>query len=195
MLRFITAAIVSQLVLCVICDAMGPPPGPKNKALCPVTGANITIDQSTDFVAFKNGQKLYFSSKNAAWAYKTNPRDFWLAPHDMPLPGDHIRRIDHNHNHHHRACFHSRVLLLNLQPLALLFRFRRQARPARSAWRGNAVSLFGRKLHRRHAYSTGYPQEWTKFIFLLLWLCHLLLERSHHRLRLVSRVKRKRKQP
>jgi len=56
------------------------------RALCPVTGANITIGNSTPAVEFKNGQKLYFSSKGAADNYRASPRDFWLSPHEVPAP-------------------------------------------------------------------------------------------------------------
>eukprot|EP00466_Bigelowiella_natans_P009724 jgi/Bigna1/54718/estExt_Genewise1Plus.C_410023 len=65
----------------------GPPAGPRNKALCPVTGASINISSKTPAVGFKNGQKIYFSSEEAAKAYRTSPRDFWLSPQDMPLTG------------------------------------------------------------------------------------------------------------
>merc|ERR1712146_813759 len=40
----------------------GPPAGPRDKALCPVTGASINITVDTPTVKFINGQKLYFSS-------------------------------------------------------------------------------------------------------------------------------------
>ena len=64
-----------------------PPPGPRNKANCPVTGKSIDISSDTPAVDIKNGQKLFFSSKDAASAYVKSPRDYWLAPHDMPLAG------------------------------------------------------------------------------------------------------------
>ena len=41
---------------------MGPPPGPRDQALCPVTGEKILIMKDTASVSFKHGQKLYFSS-------------------------------------------------------------------------------------------------------------------------------------
>ena len=78
----LAAACVVSLTL-----AMGPPPGPKNIALCPVTGKNMTITADTPVVEFKNGQVLYFSSSEAAEKYRKQPRDYWLAPHDVPLPG------------------------------------------------------------------------------------------------------------
>jgi len=68
-------------------EQMGPPHGPNNTAFCPVTGANVTIRSTTPYLALKNGQRLYFSSSSAASTYREKPRDFWLAPHDMPLPG------------------------------------------------------------------------------------------------------------
>ena len=33
------------------------------------------------------GQELYFSSVAAAKTYATDPRGYWLAPHDTPLQG------------------------------------------------------------------------------------------------------------
>lgn len=75
---------------------MGPPPGPNNTALCPVTGAKIVFAPGAGFggggftppasLAFKNGQKLWFKDAQSAAAYRAAPRDYWLAPHDKPLP-------------------------------------------------------------------------------------------------------------
>mmetsp|Transcript_25613 Transcript_25613/g.49865 ORF Transcript_25613/g.49865 Transcript_25613/m.49865 type:complete len:340 (-) Transcript_25613:211-1230(-) len=65
----------------------GQPAGPSAKALCPVTGTSVNITSKTATVEFNNGQKLYFSSEEAAKEYRTSPRDFWLAPHDTPLSG------------------------------------------------------------------------------------------------------------
>lgn len=62
-----------------------PPPGPVDQANCPVTGHNFTITADTAAVEFNNGQKLYFASEEAADAYRTNPRAFWLSPFEMPL--------------------------------------------------------------------------------------------------------------
>ena len=39
------------------------------------------------FLSAPTGQKLYFASKTAAAAYVSEPRDFWLGPHDLPLAG------------------------------------------------------------------------------------------------------------
>ena len=64
-----------------------PPLGPRTRAICPVTGQNITISDDTPTVEFKHGQKLYFQSKLAAEAYRKDPRDFWLSPRELPLPG------------------------------------------------------------------------------------------------------------
>ena len=64
----------------------GPGPGPRDKAFCPVTGQNVTITAATPALEFKNGQKLFFSSDAAVKKYRTSPRDYWLAPHDKPLP-------------------------------------------------------------------------------------------------------------
>ena len=88
------ASIVVLIAACLAvaahaeCSNLGEPPlGPRNQAKCPVTGANITISATTPSVAFKNGQHLYFSSTKAAAAYHASPRDYWLAPHDLPLAG------------------------------------------------------------------------------------------------------------
>ena len=64
----------------------GPPLGPSDKALCPVTGANLTITDATPSLAFQNGQKLYFASQEAADAYRNHPRAFLLSPFELPLP-------------------------------------------------------------------------------------------------------------
>ena len=68
---------------------MGPPPGPNNTARCPVTGTEVVFGGVASLppsVTFKHGQRLWFSSASAAAAYKASPRDYWLAPHDKPLP-------------------------------------------------------------------------------------------------------------
>ena len=64
----------------------GPPPGPKDQALCPVTGSNLTITDTTPALNFKNGQKMYFASEDAVQAYRKNPRAFFLSPFESPLP-------------------------------------------------------------------------------------------------------------
>merc|ERR1711904_350357 len=81
----------SGLLICVVfamsAAAMGPPPGPRNIALCPVTGINMTLTAETPVVHFANGQVLYFATEEAANKSRGIPRDFWLSPHDLPLPG------------------------------------------------------------------------------------------------------------
>ena len=37
--------------------------------------------------ALPGEQFLFFSSQSAADKYRQSPRDYWLAPHDLPLPG------------------------------------------------------------------------------------------------------------
>ena len=64
-----------------------PPLGPRNRAKCPVTDDPINITDSTPAVFFNNGQRLYFSTMTAARMYARAPRDYWLAPHDIPLQG------------------------------------------------------------------------------------------------------------
>ncbi len=66
---------------------MGPPHGSNTSARCPVTGADINITAKSPFVAFTHGQKLYFSSTDAAAAYKKAPNDYWLGPHELPEEG------------------------------------------------------------------------------------------------------------
>jgi hypothetical protein len=66
---------------------MGPPPGPNNTAICPVTGVKFNITAATPSIEFTHGQQLYFATEGAAKQYHTSPRDYWLAPHDKPLPG------------------------------------------------------------------------------------------------------------
>lgn len=78
------------LTLAIVCGvAAQPPMGPADRAKCPVTGADINITSSTPSVAFKNGQRLYFSTAQAATYYKDEPREFWLGPFDTAfiLPG------------------------------------------------------------------------------------------------------------
>lgn len=70
----------------IVKATMGPPPGPNNSARCPVTGVNLTITSATPFVAFKNGQRLYFASKVSASAYSANAKAYWLSPFESPLP-------------------------------------------------------------------------------------------------------------
>lgn len=67
---------------------MGPPPGPNNTGLCPVTGSRVLFDSQPPppSVEFKHGQRLYFASAQAAAAYRAAPLDYFLAPHDKPLP-------------------------------------------------------------------------------------------------------------
>ena len=81
------ATLVFGLALVYQATVAEPPPGPPNKAKCPVTGVDITISSDTPFVQFKYGQKLFFSSTDAGTTYVKSPRDYWLAPHDLPLPG------------------------------------------------------------------------------------------------------------
>merc|ERR1712160_23978 len=79
----ILALAIASCLLC-LAAAMGPPPGPNNIALCPVTGINMTITYQTPVVHFTNGQVLYFSTEQAASKYRDSPRDYWLSPHDLP---------------------------------------------------------------------------------------------------------------
>ena len=87
-MRVTSIAVACVVAFGMVCLVAGEPPlGLTDRAKCPVTGANITINQQTPAVTFKYGQKLYFSTEAAAATYKKYPRDFWLSPHDLPLPG------------------------------------------------------------------------------------------------------------
>jgi YHS domain-containing protein len=66
---------------------MGPPHGSNTSFRCPVTGEAGNISASTPSIALLKGQKLYFSSEGAVAKYRNSPRDYWLAPHDLPEPG------------------------------------------------------------------------------------------------------------
>mgnify|MGYP006144253699 FL=1 len=56
-----------------LCD--GPPAGPFTWAYCPVTGKNVTTAGPTAVsVDFKNGQKLFVATAEAAAAYKAAPQ-------------------------------------------------------------------------------------------------------------------------
>ena len=54
-----------------LCD--GPPAGPSSWAYCPVTGKNVSSEGAVS-VEFKNGQKLFVASAEAASAYKAAPQ-------------------------------------------------------------------------------------------------------------------------
>ncbi len=72
----------------------GPPPGPSDKYICPVTGQNGTIGPSTPSVELTHGQKLHFATAAAASAFLASPRDYWLSPQEMPLaPPDGMRGL------------------------------------------------------------------------------------------------------
>jgi YHS domain-containing protein len=75
------------ILVCLSSISAQPPLGPRNKANCPVTNKSITITAYTPSVRFDNGQKLYFADAASAKSYADAPRDYWLAPHDVPLSG------------------------------------------------------------------------------------------------------------
>ena len=85
--QFLTATVLAIFMFASTSRAMGPPPGPRDQALCPVTGEKILITKDTAVVSLKHGQTLYFSSPDAASKYISSPRDYWLSPHEKPLPG------------------------------------------------------------------------------------------------------------
>ena len=85
--QFLTATVLAIFMFASTSRAMGPPPGPRDQALCPVTGEKILITKDTAVVSLKHGQTLYFSSPDAALKYISSPRDYWLSPHEKPLPG------------------------------------------------------------------------------------------------------------
>jgi hypothetical protein len=58
-------------------QADGPEPlGPRDVALCPVTGQNMTIADMYP-LGLIGGQMLWFSTKDAASQYGRDPRSFW----------------------------------------------------------------------------------------------------------------------
>ena len=82
-----TAYLAVIAVLLVGSGHAQPPPGPRDRANCPVTDRPITITDGTPAVEFHNGQRLYFADEAAAAAYVKSPRNYWLSPFDMPLKG------------------------------------------------------------------------------------------------------------
>lgn len=144
----------------------GPPAGPSDKALCPVTGQKLNITADTPSVAFHNGQQLYFASDAAASAYRDEPRKYWLAPDDTPLaPPDGIAAP--------ALCqSHSFALQLSFGS----YRVRRHARSPRLAWPDPAMPQVRREHHRGHADASRRPQARTGRVFLLPWLHHVILD-------------------
>ena len=93
-----------------------PPPGPRNKAICPVSGDAIIIISSTPTVNFINDQQLFFSSETAATSYMKSPRDYWLAPHDLPLEGiDGKRGLPDLRNETRRCPFTNETMTISMQ--------------------------------------------------------------------------------
>ena len=92
--------VLSLLLTVVVTNSKPHVYGPVNKAVCPVTGQNLTISASTPFVTFvKSSQKLYFVSKEAAEAYRQRPRAYWLSPFELPPAGkDGKRGLPDMHN-------------------------------------------------------------------------------------------------
>ena len=82
-----TACLAVIAMLLVGSGHAQPPPGPRDRANCPVTDRPITITDGTPAVEFHNGQRLYFADEAAAAAYVKSPRNYWLSPFDMPLKG------------------------------------------------------------------------------------------------------------
>lgn len=124
----------------------GPPQGPSDKAFCPVTGSPLKLTATTPSVSFKNGQKLYFETQDAANAYRYAPRNYWLAPTDTPLPppdgmrglpdlrGQHLQcprsgenitvamqtpRVDHKHGQAIYFCCHGCIMSFWTDPQSL----------------------------------------------------------------------------
>ena len=113
MLRLLCIPYCLALLVSV---AAQPPLGPRNKAICPVTGEAIEIVPSTPTVTFINNQRLYFSSTTAATSYVKSPRDFWLSPHDLPLPGvDGKRGLPDLRNETRRCPFTNETMTISMQ--------------------------------------------------------------------------------
>ena len=82
------------LILALTClgAAAQPPPGPRDVAICPVTGKNMSTSDMYPLGLF-NGQTLFFATKDDASTYGKDPRSYWLAPTDstpeqglLPMP-------------------------------------------------------------------------------------------------------------
>ena len=78
-MRTFFVAVLSSSLAAVAADT--------DRAMCPVTGVNITDLETAPALTFSNGQQLYFGSEDALAAYKGNPRAYWLSPFETPLPG------------------------------------------------------------------------------------------------------------
>ena len=105
------------------CAAMGPPMGPTDKARCPVTGGNITITSITPALKIKNGQKLYFSSASAAATYASDPASYFLAPHEMPLPGpDGVRGLPDMRNQTLHCPFSGEDMVIGMKSPRVMMR-------------------------------------------------------------------------
>ena len=67
-------------------QADGPEPlGPRDVALCPVTGQNMSIADMYP-LGLIGGQMLWFSTKDAAAQYGRDPRSFWRVPRWVAFP-------------------------------------------------------------------------------------------------------------
>jgi len=85
--RFMSLCLLLLVTLQTLLVSGQPPLGPRNQANCPVTNRSLAITSATPHVQFDNGQRLYFFDDAAANKYRVSPRDYWLAPHDLPLNG------------------------------------------------------------------------------------------------------------
>ena len=87
-MKLLLASLATLLV-----GALGqPPPGPRDVAICPVSGKKLNTSDMYPLGLF-NGQALYFATKEDAQSYGQDPRAFWLAPTDatpeqglLPMP-------------------------------------------------------------------------------------------------------------
>ena len=110
-------------VCAAVAVAMGPPPGPTDRAICPVEGKPINITSSTPSVAFKNGQRLYFASDAAAGAYRESPKSFWLSPTELPLDGpDGVRGLPDMRNQTVRCPSSGESLLVDMPTPRIIHR-------------------------------------------------------------------------
>ena len=107
------------ILVCLSSISAQPPLGPRNKANCPVTNKSITITANTPSVRFDNGQKLYFADAASAKSYADAPRDYWLAPHDLPLSGmDGKRGLPDLRNETLHCPFTNESMVISMQTLS-----------------------------------------------------------------------------
>ena len=177
--------VLFTVVAAAVFVSAQPPPGCSTCAKCPVTGQNISLVAGTPAVNFTNGQQLFFSSSRAAQVYIDQPREYWLDPHSMPLPGMDGKRglpvVSQPTQSASTACASlcglaaptgslsgavARAWLTSCSFVCCIGRARKA---------GVCVSRIGRAAYDRHADSAHPPQARTGRLFLLFRLRHRLV--------------------